>query len=78
MHVFRDRGFESSSSEVKGLLQIIESFFDNTDVGAGLIIFLYQFVVIFNTYDKTYSLGPVYEFVCDSFRTGNLNCFRVK
>ena len=25
-----------------------------------------------------YSLGPVYEFVCDSFRTGNLNCFRVK
>ena len=24
------------------------------------------------------SLGPVYEFVCDSFRTGNLNCFRVK
>ena len=25
-----------------------------------------------------YSLGPVYEFVCDSFTTGNLNCFRVK
>jgi hypothetical protein len=24
------------------------------------------------------SLGPVYEFVCVSFRTGNLNCFRVK
>jgi hypothetical protein len=24
------------------------------------------------------SLGPVYEFVCDSFRTGKLNCFRVK
>jgi hypothetical protein len=26
----------------------------------------------------SYSLGPVYEFVCDSFTTGNLNCFRVK
>ena len=25
-----------------------------------------------------YSLGPVYEFVCVSFSTGNLNCFRVK
>ena len=25
-----------------------------------------------------YSLGPVHEFVCISFRTGNLNCFRVK
>ena len=24
------------------------------------------------------SLGPVYEFVCDSFTRGNLNCFRVK
>ena len=24
------------------------------------------------------SLGPVYEFVCVSFSTGNLNCFRVK
>jgi hypothetical protein len=24
------------------------------------------------------SLGPVYEFVCVSFRTGNLNCFKVK
>jgi hypothetical protein len=24
-----------------------------------------------------FSLGPVYEFVCISFRTGNLNCFRV-
>ncbi len=24
------------------------------------------------------SLGPVYEFVCISFRTDNLNCFRVK
>jgi ribosomal protein L13E len=24
------------------------------------------------------SLGTVYEFVYDSFRTGNLNCFRVK
>ena len=23
------------------------------------------------------SLGPVYEFVCISFRTDNLNCFRV-
>ena len=23
------------------------------------------------------SLGPVYELVCISFRTGNLNCFRV-
>ena len=23
------------------------------------------------------SLGPVYEFVCISFRTNNLNCFRV-
>ena len=22
------------------------------------------------------SLGPVYEFVCISFRTDNLNCFR--
>jgi hypothetical protein len=28
--------------------------------------------------NKYISLGPVYEFVCDSFRTGNLNCFRVK
>ena len=29
--------------------------------------------------DKSHiSLGPVYEFVCISFRTGNLNCFRVK
>jgi hypothetical protein len=26
----------------------------------------------------TPSLVPVYEFVCNSFRTGNLNCFRVK
>ena len=25
-----------------------------------------------------YSLGPVHEFVCISFRTGNLNCLRVK
>ena len=24
------------------------------------------------------SQGPVHEFVCISFRTGNLNCFRVK
>ncbi len=24
----------------------------------------------------SYSLGPVYEFVCISFRTDNLNCFR--
>ena len=24
------------------------------------------------------SLGPVHEFVCISFRIGNLNCFRVK
>ena len=23
-----------------------------------------------------YSLGPAYEFVCISFRTDNLNCFR--
>ena len=23
------------------------------------------------------SLGPAYEFVCDSFRTSNLNCFKV-
>ena len=28
--------------------------------------------------NKQYSLGPVYEFVCISFSTGNLNCFRVK
>ena len=27
---------------------------------------------------QTNSLGPVHEFVCISFRTGNLNCFRVK
>jgi hypothetical protein len=26
--------------------------------------------------DKADSLGPVYEFVCISFRTDNLNCFR--
>jgi hypothetical protein len=26
---------------------------------------------------KSCSLGPVYEFVCISFRTDNLNCFRV-
>jgi hypothetical protein len=26
----------------------------------------------------TISLGPVHEFVCVSFSTGNLNCFRVK
>ena len=26
----------------------------------------------------TLSLGPVHEFVCISFRTCNLNCFRVK
>ena len=25
-----------------------------------------------------FSLGPVYAFVCISFRTGNLNCFSVK
>ena len=25
-----------------------------------------------------FSLGPVHEFVCISFRTGNFNCFRVK
>ena len=25
----------------------------------------------------SHSLGPVYEFVCISFRTDNLNCFRV-
>ena len=29
-------------------------------------------------HDLFTSLGPVYEFVCDSFRTGKLNCFRVK
>jgi hypothetical protein len=28
--------------------------------------------------NMAHSLGPVYEFVCDSFRTCNLNCFRVK
>ena len=28
-----------------------------------------------NAERKYISLGPVYEFVCDSFRTGNLNCF---
>ena len=26
----------------------------------------------------SFSLGPVHEFVCISFRTGNLNCFRIK
>ena len=31
-----------------------------------------------NIWGFAYSLGPVYEFVCDSFRTGNLNCFRVE
>ena len=29
-------------------------------------------------HDAVNSLGPVYEFVCVSFSTGNLNCFRVK
>ena len=29
-------------------------------------------------WNKLFSLGPVYEFVCVLFRTGNLNCFRVK
>jgi hypothetical protein len=31
----------------------------------------------FRYVDDTFSLGPVYEFVCISFRTDNLNCFRV-
>jgi hypothetical protein len=26
--------------------------------------------------NMVFSLGPVYEFVCISFRTDNLNCFR--
>ena len=29
------------------------------------------------TPQSIHSLGPVYEFVCISFRTDNLNCFRV-
>ena len=29
-------------------------------------------------YIIVFSLGPVHEFVCISFRTGNLNFFRVK
>jgi hypothetical protein len=29
-----------------------------------------------NVGNFTCSLGPVYEFVCISFRTDNLNCFR--
>ena len=33
---------------------------------------------IVNKILKLYSLEPVYEFVCVSFRTCNLNCFRVK
>ena len=28
--------------------------------------------------EKLDSLGPVHEFVCISFRTGNRNCFKVK
>ena len=31
-----------------------------------------------NALNIIFSLGPVYEFVCVSFTTGNLNCFRVK
>ena len=31
----------------------------------------------FQVFINTFSLGPVYEFVCISFRTDNLNCFRV-
>ena len=31
--------------------------------------------VLLNNSSKQYSLGPVYEFVCISFRTDNLNCF---
>ena len=39
----------------------------------------FHFVINFITTKKVaYSLGPVHEFVCISFRTGNLNCFRVK
>jgi hypothetical protein len=45
------------------------------------------FVILFTTFENlclfrwplfSFSLGPVYEFVCVSFTTGNLNCFRVK
>ena len=33
--------------------------------------------ILFCDYRRsTISLGPVYEFVCISFRTDNLNCFR--
>jgi hypothetical protein len=42
-----------------------------------LMYFIY-FNYLSNSRIYTSSLGPVYEFVCDSFRTGNLNCFRVK
>ena len=35
-------------------------------------------VLGFKEFNVAISLGPVYEFVCISFRTGNLNCFRVK
>ena len=29
-----------------------------------------------SAFETPYSLGPLYEFVCISFRTDNLNCFR--
>jgi hypothetical protein len=42
-------------------------------IAGGLRVVICPWFAIFD-----FSLGPVYEFVCDSFRTGKLNCFRVK
>ena len=41
-------------------------------------IHLFNYPWYYNMPRVYISLGPVYEFVCISFRTDNLNCFRVK
>jgi hypothetical protein len=48
---------------------------DVTIVFYGYVLSCFYF---FPTAFMAVSLGPVYEFVCVSFTTGNLNCFRVK
>jgi hypothetical protein len=43
-----------------------------------IFVFVRDFLILQWCWSFYCSLGPVYEFVCDSFTTGNLNCFRVK
>ena len=44
-----------------------------------LNVYIYLFCIFLKmSRFVTVSLGPVHEFACISFKTGNLNCFRVK